>query len=73
MRTFVKLRENISTHKVLAQKMRQLELKIKTHDENITALFDEINQLLAPQEKPKKIGFEVKENFLQNIAQIDAK
>jgi hypothetical protein len=62
MRTFVKLREIISTHKELAQKLRELELKIETHDENITAIFDAINQLLAPEEKPKrKISFEVKE------------
>ena len=62
MKTFVKLREIISTHKELAQKLRELELKIESHDENITAIFEAINQLLAPEEKPKrKIGFEVKE------------
>jgi hypothetical protein len=62
MRIFVKLREIISTHKELAQKLRELELKIETHDENITAIFEAINQLLGPEEKPKrKIGFEVKE------------
>jgi len=39
-----------------------LELKIESHDENITAIFEAINQLLAPEEKPKrKIGFDVKE------------
>ncbi len=62
MRVFVKLREIISTHKELAQKLKELELKIESHDENITAIFEAINQLLAPEEKPKrKIGFEVKE------------
>ena len=62
MRTFVKLRDIISTHKELAQKLRELELKIESHDENITAIFEAINQLLAHEEKPKrKIGFEVKE------------
>jgi len=39
-----------------------LELKIESHDENITAIFEAINQLLATEEKPKrKIGFDVKE------------
>jgi phage regulator Rha-like protein len=69
MRTFVKLREIISTHKELAQKLRELELKIETHDENITAIFEAINQLLAPEEKPKrKIGFEVKEKKISYMA-----
>jgi len=62
MRTFVKLREIISTHKELAGKLKELELKIESHDENITAIFEAINQLLIPEEKPKrKIGFDVKE------------
>jgi hypothetical protein len=62
MRVFVKLREIIITHKELAQKLKELELKIESHDENITAIFEAINQLLTPEEKPKrKIGFEVKE------------
>jgi len=66
MRAFVKLREIISTHKELAQKLKELELKIETHDENITAIFEAINQLLVPEEKPKrKIGFEVKEKNYQ--------
>lgn len=69
MRAFVKLREIISTQKELARKLRELELKIETHDENITAIFEAINQLLAPEEKPKrKIGFEVKEKKISYMA-----
>ena len=69
MRVFVKLREIISTQKELARKLRELELKIETHDENITAIFEAINQLLAPEEKPKrKIGFEVKEKKISYMA-----
>ena len=65
MRTFVKLREIISTHKELAQKLKELELKIETHDENIAAIFEAINQLLIPNETSKrKIGFEVKEKTI---------
>ena len=63
MRAFVKLREIISTHKELAQKLKELEYKIESHDEQITAIFDAINQLLTPPPGPaRKIGFEVKEN-----------
>ncbi|OGU76338.1 MAG: DNA-binding protein [Ignavibacteria bacterium RBG_16_34_14] len=62
MRAFVKLREILSTHKELAQRLKELELKIETHDEQIIAIFEAINQLLAPPEPIKrKIGFEVKE------------
>jgi len=62
MRAFVKLREIISTHKELAQKLKELEYKIESHDEQITAIFDAINQLLTPSPPPaRKIGFEVKE------------
>jgi hypothetical protein len=63
MRAFVKLREIISTHKELAQKLKELEYKIESHDEQITVIFDAINQLLTPPSGPvRKIGFEIKEN-----------
>ena len=63
MRAFVKLREILSTHKELAKKLRELEYKIESHDEKITAIFEAINQLLTPPPAPLyKIGFEVKEN-----------
>lgn len=62
VRAFVKLREILSTHKELAQKLKELEYKIETHDEQITAIFEAINQLLAPPPATKrKIGFEVRE------------
>ncbi len=62
MRAFVKLREILSTHKELAQKLKELELKIDSHDHQIQAIFDVINQLLIPPEKPKKkIGFTIEE------------
>ncbi len=63
MRTFVKLRTILSTHKELAQKLKEFELKIEMHDEQIAAIFDAINQLLTPPPaSKKKIGFQVKEN-----------
>ncbi len=58
MRAFVKLREIISTHKELAQKLKELELKIDSHDQQIQTIFEVINRLIEPPEKTKrKIGF----------------
>ena len=62
MRTFVKLREILSTHKELAHKLSELERKIERHDEEIKIVFDAIRQLMAtPEPKKKKIGFVVRE------------
>lgn len=59
MRAFVKLREILSTHKELALKLEQLEMKIARHDEEIQAIFEAIRQLMAaPPAPPKRrIGF----------------
>lgn len=62
MRAFVKLREILSTHKELAQKLKELELKIDSHDQQIQAIFDVINQLITPPDPPKrKMGFTIDE------------
>ena len=51
IRTFVKLRENLATHKYLARKVEQ-------HDQQIAILFDRLQQLLAPPNPPKHpIGY----------------
>jgi len=58
MRAFVKLREIISTHKELANKLHELERKIEEHDVDIHTIFEAIRQLTAPPKKPKhRIGF----------------
>ncbi|MBU0604919.1 MAG: ORF6N domain-containing protein [Candidatus Omnitrophica bacterium] len=59
MRTFVKLREILSTHKELAHKLKELEGKIEKHDGEIQAIFEAIRQLMAPPPEPPKpkIGF----------------
>lgn len=58
MRTFVKLREMLSTHKELAYKLSQLETKIEKHDEEIKSIFNAIRQLMTSPEKPqRRIGF----------------
>jgi len=62
MRTFVKLREILLTHKELAHQLVDLERRLEDHDEQIQTIFEAIRQLMAPPEKPrKKIGFQVKE------------
>ncbi len=58
MRTFVKLREILSTHNELALKLSQLEMKVENHDEEIRAIFEAIRQLMVVPERPKRpIGF----------------
>lgn len=57
MRAFVKLREILSAHKELGQQLKELEYKIETHDEQITAIFEAINQLLTLlQHQKEKLG-----------------
>ena len=58
VRTFVQLREMLSTHKELAVKLEALERKIGSHDQAIAGLIDAIRQLMAPPEGGKRpIGF----------------
>src|SRR5215813_13839553 len=56
MRTFVKLREMLATHKDLAEKLEALE---KRYDRQFKVVFDAIRQLMRPGEPPKqqRIGF----------------
>ena len=59
MRTFVRLREILSTHKDLARKLQELEDKFVAHDEKLVQVFDAIRRLMYPS-KPRnkrKIGF----------------
>lgn len=60
IRTFIKLREFISTHKELVHKLNLLENKLAKHDEDILSIFEAIRRLMMTPEKPKrKIGFVV--------------
>jgi hypothetical protein len=62
VRAFIRLREILSTHKELAQKLKELELKIDSHDHQIKAIFEVINQLITPPIPPKrKMGFTINE------------
>jgi len=58
IKVFVKLREILANHKELALRLNELEMRMEKHDEAISAIFEAINQLMAPPEKPKRpIGF----------------
>ena len=56
MRTFVKMRDMISSHHELFQKMTEMET---TYDENFDAVFAAIRELMDPAPNPNKrrIGF----------------
>jgi phage regulator Rha-like protein len=61
MRAFVKLREILSTHRELRQKLAELERKLARHDGHIRSLFEAIRQLMEPvRPKPRRIGFHAK-------------
>ena len=59
VRTFVSLRNLLSTHKELAQQLKELERRIQKHDIEIQTIFEAIRKLMEPPpEKPRpKIGF----------------
>ncbi len=59
VRAFVKLREMLSTHKQLAQKLAELERGLQKHDHQILALVEAIRQLMEPPPEPKRkpIGY----------------
>ena len=62
MRTFVRLRQILSSHKDLARKLEDLERKIGAHDQQIQAVFQAIRQLMTPPEPKRcKMGFLVEE------------
>lgn len=58
MRAFVRLREILTNHKELAQKLMLLEKKLEKHDSEIRIIFDAIRQLMLPPSKETtRIGF----------------
>ncbi len=58
MRAFVKVREMLSTHKKVLQKLDDLERKYERHDAQIKAVFDAIRKLIQTPAIPKRhIGF----------------
>ena len=58
VRAFIHLREILTARRELARKLAQLEKRIEGHDEEITAIFEAIRQLMEPPDKAnKRIGF----------------
>jgi hypothetical protein len=59
IKTFVRLRQTISLHKELADKLVELENKIENHDETIKEIVEALRELMAPAPLPPKppIGF----------------
>ena len=59
VKTFVKLREIITTRKDLAYRLKELESKMEKHDADICTIFEAIRQLMTPPPEPPKrrIGF----------------
>lgn len=61
MRTFVKLREILATHKELADRLAELERRMDKKDQETMVLFEAIRKLMAPPPDPPRrpIGFVV--------------
>jgi hypothetical protein len=59
VRTFVSIRQMLSSHKDLAAKLNELERKVGGHDDAIADLIDAIRRLAAapPARKSRPIGF----------------
>lgn len=62
VRAFVRLREMVAANTELANKLKELEHRLDSHDEAIIELFATLRRLLEPEPKPKReIGFHVRE------------
>ena len=58
VRAFVKLREMLGSHRMLAQKLAELERTVASHDVHIKTLFEAIRRLMEPPaSKSRPIGF----------------
>jgi hypothetical protein len=58
VRAFIRLRQTIAEHRVIAKKLEKLERKVADHDDQILTIFEAIKQLIAGDKKPKrKIGY----------------
>jgi len=59
MRAFVRLRQFLASHEELARKLDQIEQKLGIHDQQFSAVFEAIRQLMKPppEEDQDRIGF----------------
>lgn len=59
IRVFVRLRGALAIQKAVIQKLSMLERKIQGHDDQLAILAEAIEELeLAPEDSPKRIGFQ---------------
>ncbi len=70
VRAFVKLRETLANHRILSEKLTELERtltsRLDVHEKAIVQLLDEIKKLTGVVEKPqRKIGFTAKEKSIR--------
>jgi len=61
IRAFVKLRGILSSQVEMLRKLEELEDKVGEHDEALRSIVTAIRQLMAPDPKTPKIGFEARE------------
>lgn len=58
VRAFVELRDWLSSHREIAEKLDYLERKVSSHDQALAGVIDTLRQLTAPpQPKKRPIGF----------------
>ena len=66
MRTFVRIKQVLATHKELAEKLKELEQEVGKHNKLIIEIFEIIKQLTQPPILPKpkpQIGFKSDPNW----------
>jgi phage regulator Rha-like protein len=76
VRAFVKMREALSTNKVLAEKLQELEKKLTgrldVHERAIVHILEEIKRLMEPRMLPepkrRPIGFGREEGWLSGMS-----
>lgn len=57
-RAFVRFREFLATHAMVAKRLARFENRLDRQDAKIKTLLDAIEQLMAPpEERPREIGF----------------
>lgn len=62
VRAFLKLREVLSSHRVIAQKLSELERTVTSHDARLRTLFEAIRELMSPvAPNTRRIGFRTEE------------
>ncbi len=63
VRAFIRLRELLAGHAELSQKLAELESRVDSHDEQISAVIEALRQLLAPPEEvpQRRMGFRVQD------------